>query len=84
MIQKHICKTLQTGLSNRISCILPKLQSEATWELGTSPPDRNSVCFGIQLNSSNMYKIVDKGPVAYEASATEFRKFWGSKSDLRR
>lgn len=84
LIQQHICKTLQTGLSDRISCIVPKLQSQATWNLGAYPPDRSPVCFGVQLNSTNMYKIVDKGPTAYEALATEFRRFWGNKSDLRR
>ena len=43
------------------------------------------VILGLHLNSSNMNRVVDRGPNADDLPAVyKFRNFWGSKSELRR
>ncbi|XP_051786056.1 nucleolar protein 6-like [Erpetoichthys calabaricus] len=40
--------------------------------------------FGMLLNTEHSTNILEKGPAADSVQATEFRRFWGNKAELRR
>lgn len=40
--------------------------------------------FGISLEPSNAFTIIEKGPEANTPEATEFRNYWGKLSECRR
>ena len=64
---------LRKGLGQRIKSIVP-LNSGKSMDL----------VVGLILDPEYAFEIVDKGPQANDANAAEFRKFWGTKSEIRR
>ncbi|XP_055850097.1 nucleolar protein 6 [Episyrphus balteatus] len=82
---KMISNLLRKGLSDRIFHIVPIETAPSSWDLNTQPKDVEvNFRLGLILNPERAYEILDKGPQANEKTADEFRKFWGSKSELRR
>lgn len=70
-LRKVFMDVLRKGLGIRISSMVP------FWSEG-------NFVVGLQLNPEEALNIVDKGPQANEAEAEDFRKFWGSKAEIRR
>lgn len=63
--------------------------SSARWSFGTARPGPSEESFvvelGVILNPDECTRLVDHGPSAEDvAGSTEFRDFWGEKSELRR
>ncbi|KAI9482662.1 MAG: Nrap protein [Benjaminiella poitrasii] len=80
---------LSRGLTNRVDLVA--VQQEGlleSWSISEAVKDVDAnvqVTVGLLLNSDNAPRLVDQGPDATQAEAiAEFRKFWGSKSELRR
>lgn len=72
-LRKLVMAVLRKGLNDRINSIVPVSQS-----------DNNELIIGMILNPENAFSIVDKGPQSNEPEAEEFRKFWGSRAEIRR
>ncbi len=70
-LKKILMDLLRKGLGNRVSALVPFINS-------------GDLAVGIQLNPEEALNVVDKGPQANEPEAEEFRKFWGSKAEIRR
>ncbi|GLV36428.1 Maternal transcript 89Ba [Carabus blaptoides fortunei] len=85
MVVKSILEGLKIGLNDRVLYIVPKLQCSEIWNIGTQyVENKMAVSVGLHLDFANMFNIVDKGPLAYDSLAAQFRKFWGEKAELRR
>lgn len=86
LIVTKIIELLNYGLDDRIVDLVPKINDNISWELGSKPDTSKQpiVVLGLHLNSSNMFKVVNKGPQAYDTLAEKFREFWGTLSELRR
>lgn len=82
---KMISNVLRKGLSDRIFHMVPIETPFTSWNINEKP-NRLEINFrlGLILNPERAYEILDKGPQANNETAEEFRKFWGSKSELRR
>lgn len=48
------------------------------------PSDEPTITFGVLLNGEFSNGVLEKGPLANTPEASEFRSFWGDKTDLRR
>ncbi|XP_077278515.1 nucleolar protein 6 Mat89Ba [Temnothorax americanus] len=82
---KLFFEVLKKGLKDRINrlCVLPSICKE--WECTEVMPDSiEKLVIGLELNPETCFDIVDKGPEANLPEATDFRNFWGDKSELRR
>ncbi|KAG2466609.1 NOL6 protein, partial [Polypterus senegalus] len=83
----YILSILQRGLGERISLLIPVLPQTQEWSIYTDPPqhkDMGLLSFGMLLNTEHSTNILEKGPAADSVQATEFRRFWGNKAELRR
>lgn len=60
------------GLDKRIKLLTPFIS------------ETGETCFGLVLDPEHAFEIIDKGPANNSEEAAEFRKFWGSKSEMRR
>ncbi|RLU24256.1 hypothetical protein DMN91_004467 [Ooceraea biroi] len=82
---KLLVKVLRKGLGNRVNqlCVLPGTSKE--WDCTENVPDNiGKLTIGLELNPETCFEILDKGPEANLSDATDFRAFWGAKSELRR
>ncbi|XP_078047957.1 nucleolar protein 6 Mat89Ba [Augochlora pura] len=82
---KIIYNVLKQGLTNRVQyiCVLPIDFTE--WECTQKWPNYvEEIFIGLELNPEFCFNVVDKGPEANLPEAAEFRKFWGTSSELRR
>lgn len=78
---------LAKGLGDRVDTTDLKVQSQTAWPLRTGRPTNRiqSVQIGLRTNPEHSGRLVDHGPSAEEQeAATDFQRFWGSKSELRR
>lgn len=73
LMRKLVLGVLRKGLGDRVSSIVP-----------ISNSDSDELIVGFILNPDNAYNIVDKGPQSNEPAAEDFRKFWGSRAEIRR
>ncbi|GFR09020.1 nucleolar protein 6 [Trichonephila clavata] len=81
-----ILDVLKKGLSNRIISMDVIKASATPWSINEIPPSPNlgQVTIGFLLNPEVPFSNIEKGPVADDPEAKEFRKFWGDRSELRR
>ena len=84
----RLFQILRTGLGDRVRTIDVRPPAGATWDIAI-PKDVQSesgmITVGLILDGNNYDRLVDKGPLATDVvSATDFRKFWASKAELRR
>ncbi|XP_033341934.2 nucleolar protein 6 Mat89Ba [Megalopta genalis] len=82
---KIIYNVLKQGLTNRVQyiCVLPEDFTE--WECTKKRSNYiGDIFIGLELNPEFCFNVVDKGPEANLPEAAEFRKFWGTNSELRR
>lgn len=74
---KYVIKILQKAFANRISNIVPKLESDGN--------HLKKILLGLNLNSEEAFSFLQKGPALNDfAAADEFRKFWGHLASDRR
>ncbi|XP_055904570.1 nucleolar protein 6 [Eupeodes corollae] len=82
---KMVSDVLRKGLSDRIFHMVPIETAQSSWLINEQPKEIEiNFRLGFILNPEQAYEILDKGPQANDENAEEFRKFWGSKSELRR
>ncbi|CAK8696286.1 unnamed protein product [Clavelina lepadiformis] len=83
-----IGRVLIKGLGDRIHLLGIKPHKYKAWKINDSPPTwkktESNVTFGILLNASHAFDVLNKGPSADSEEAKSFREFWGDCSDLRR
>ncbi|XP_049938031.1 nucleolar protein 6 [Schistocerca serialis cubense] len=80
-----ILPLIRRALGSRVLLLGVSLGASKTWNPRQKPPlDEPHLVFGLRLNPSHAYSILDRGPEANVPEAEDFRKFWGSKSELRR
>lgn len=72
-LRKLVLSVLRKGLGDRVTSIVP-----------VSLNNNKELVIGIIMNPEFAFGIVDKGPQSNEPEAEEFRKFWGSKAEIRR
>ncbi|GFX25918.1 nucleolar protein 6 [Trichonephila clavipes] len=81
-----VLDVLRKGLNNRIISMDVIKTSATPWSVSEIPPSPNlgQVTVGFLLNPEVPFSNIEKGPVADDPEAKEFRKFWGDCSELRR
>uniref|UniRef100_A0A182RJ55 Nucleolar protein 6 n=1 Tax=Anopheles funestus TaxID=62324 RepID=A0A182RJ55_ANOFN len=76
-------RLLRKGLGTRISYLVPLAVSLKLGECAMTAEPR--LVLGLLLNGTDAFNLVDKGPEAIDAAASEaFRSFWPGKAELRR
>lgn len=86
---QHMSAVLKRGLSNRVDLVAIQYTNPTTsWAVTDTVQDfekETTITVGLLLNSDNAPRLVDMGPQSQdEVAVTEFREFWGNKSELRR
>ncbi|XP_054710530.1 nucleolar protein 6-like [Uloborus diversus] len=82
-----ICDTLKEGLNKRIKLLdVERKYSKDVWSVSESPthPTSATVTVGFLLNPEVPLNNLEKGPLADDPQAKQFREFWGGRSELRR
>uniref|UniRef100_A0A182N6G0 Nucleolar protein 6 n=1 Tax=Anopheles dirus TaxID=7168 RepID=A0A182N6G0_9DIPT len=76
LFTRMVERLLRKGLTKRVSYLVPLEVTTAT---------NPHLTLGIGLNGTEAFILVDKGPEAIDAAASEaFRSFWQGKAELRR
>ncbi|KAI8376051.1 Nrap protein [Radiomyces spectabilis] len=85
---RSLANLLKQGLTNRVDLIAVQYSGQPAWSLGDEMPMHavdQKMTVGLVLNPDHAPRLVDQGPDAQDKEAGDkFRKFWGSKSELRR
>uniref|UniRef100_A0A803XW07 Nucleolar protein 6 n=1 Tax=Meleagris gallopavo TaxID=9103 RepID=A0A803XW07_MELGA len=82
-----IISLLTRGLARRALLVAHSLPETPEWAIDAEPPkhkDVGSLMFGILFAPEFAASKLEKGPQADRPEATDFRTFWGEKSELRR
>ncbi|XP_059179319.1 nucleolar protein 6-like [Physella acuta] len=83
----HILSLLSKSLEKRVLLVQAKTNPCVEWEISEQPlsyDNVKSLTFGLVLDVSGAFNILDRGPPADVAEAKEFRDFWGEKAEMRR
>ncbi|KAG8456873.1 hypothetical protein GDO86_002603 [Hymenochirus boettgeri] len=83
----YVLTLLARGLGPRVSLLSHSLPQRPEWDVGQEPAKHKDIgllSFGLLLNPEFFTSILDKGPAADSPEASDFQKFWGEKSELRR
>lgn len=87
-VQKCVLKVLRKGLGQRTRALIPIEEGDGTtvsWNINEKAPSREAkLRFGLVLDGEFAFDVMDKGPQSNLPEAEDYRKFWGSKSELRR
>uniref|UniRef100_A0A182PF19 Nucleolar protein 6 n=1 Tax=Anopheles epiroticus TaxID=199890 RepID=A0A182PF19_9DIPT len=76
-------RLLRKGLGKRVSYLVPLAITPNADECAMTALPR--LALGLSLNGTEAFNLVDKGPEAIDAAASEeFRSFWQGKAELRR
>ena len=85
---QRIYNALKEGLNDRVSLIHTSLPRERPFPIKGAQQiitSSGETTVGFLLNSQNISRTIDRGPSPEEKKkAAAFRKFWGSKAELRR
>jgi U3 small nucleolar RNA-associated protein 22 len=73
-VVKHVEDVLNRGFNKRASLIVPIVGQN----------EFNKMSFGINLDPSNAFGIIEMGPALNDPKEKEFREFWGELSTDRR
>ncbi|OXB79791.1 UNVERIFIED_CONTAM: hypothetical protein H355_012851 [Colinus virginianus] len=82
-----IVSLLTHGLARRALLVAHSLPQTPEWSIDAEPPkhkDVGSLMFGLLFVPEFAASTLEKGPQADLPEATDFRTFWGEKSELRR
>lgn len=89
-VQKCLFTVLRKGLGHRIRSLIPIDDSDnqtttKSWNINEKAYSREmTLRFGLILDGEFAFDVMDKGPQSNLPEAEDYRKFWGSKSELRR
>ncbi|KAF2429581.1 Nrap protein [Tothia fuscella] len=79
---------LSQGLTDRVKLVSVHRPAEPQWNLNSSPTAMEQAAYisvGLLVDPTNVHRLVDHGPAAEEKkAAVAFRKFWGTRAELRR
>ncbi|KAL9872396.1 nucleolar protein 6 Mat89Ba isoform 2-T2 [Glossina fuscipes fuscipes] len=82
---KVVTRLLSKGLGKRVQFLIPLQQVVPSWSIVEHPATSYEYLhLGLILNGEQSLEILDKGPESLDEEASEFRKFWGKKAQLRR
>eukprot|EP00731_Ephydatia_muelleri_P016799 Em0009g1223a len=83
---RSVMPVIKRGLGKRVTLVTTKLFPDREWPVSEESPDFLSghVTVGLLLDAEHAYSLLDMGPAADSSEASEFRTFWGDKSELRR
>ncbi|KAM5126585.1 nucleolar protein 6-like, partial [Mantella aurantiaca] len=82
-----ILPLLRRGLDHRLVLLSHTLPQRPEWKITEEPVkhrDVGSLSIGLLLTPEYYTSVLEKGPAADRPEAVDFRKFWGTKSELRR
>uniref|UniRef100_A0A1A9VG95 Nucleolar protein 6 n=1 Tax=Glossina austeni TaxID=7395 RepID=A0A1A9VG95_GLOAU len=80
-----VTRLLSKGLDKRVQFLIPLQQVVSSWSLVEHPATSYEyVHLGLILNGEQSLEILDMGPESIGEEASEFRKLWGDKAQLRR
>uniref|UniRef100_A0A182UAY7 Nucleolar protein 6 n=1 Tax=Anopheles melas TaxID=34690 RepID=A0A182UAY7_9DIPT len=83
LFTRMVERLLRKGLGARASYLVPLASTLKEGE--SAMPIKPRLALGLALNGSEAFNLVDKGPEAIDAEASEaFRSFWHGKAELRR
>ncbi|KAF3695903.1 Nucleolar protein 6 [Channa argus] len=83
----YILSLLQQGLGQRVCLLTHSRSPDPEWSLDSEAPKYKAqppVSFGLLLRPDLAMSVLERGPAADSPKAAEFRKLWGSRSELRR
>ncbi|CAG8711718.1 2679_t:CDS:1, partial [Dentiscutata heterogama] len=89
----HFARTipiqLKQGLTNRVNLITINYAQLPTWSTSSEPPSYLSsnlkLYIGFVFNPEQSNRLIDYGPSPEdETAASQFRKLWGKKAEVRR
>ncbi|KAM4808387.1 nucleolar protein 6 [Rhinophrynus dorsalis] len=83
----YILSVLGRGLDQRVTLLSHTLPHRPEWCIGQDPAKHKDIgllSVGFLLSTEFCSSLLEKGPPADSAEASEFQKFWGQKSELRR
>uniref|UniRef100_A0A665T8J3 Nucleolar protein 6 n=1 Tax=Echeneis naucrates TaxID=173247 RepID=A0A665T8J3_ECHNA len=78
---------LQQGLGQRILLLTHSLSPDPEWSVDSEAPKHKAqppLSFGLLLRPELAISVLERGPPADSPKAAEFRRLWGSRSELRR
>lgn len=86
LILKRIMPVVRKGLEKRVNLIGQQSYKQQRWEVTDAPPLAHDchVTLGILYNPDEVFNCITMGPPADSDEASEFRSFWGERSELRR
>ncbi|XP_006898604.1 PREDICTED: nucleolar protein 6 [Elephantulus edwardii] len=78
---------LEQGLRSRLHLLAHSRPPVSEWEISQEPPrhrDPGALTLGLLLRPEGLTSVLEMGPEADQPEAADFRRFWGSLSELRR
>lgn len=82
---KLLVSTLKEGLGERLLNIFVLPEQFKEWEIVDDFPERlEKIFIGLNFNPEHFFDVITKGPEGNSSKASDFRKFWGAKSELHR
>ncbi|KAK2492692.1 hypothetical protein MC885_005880 [Smutsia gigantea] len=78
---------LEQGLGSRIHLLAHSRPPVSEWDISQDPPkhrDSGALTLGLLLRPEGLISVLELGPEADQPKASDFRQFWGSRSELRR
>nr|XP_017509913.2 nucleolar protein 6 isoform X2 [Manis javanica] len=78
---------LEQGLESRIHLLAHSRPPVSEWDISQDPPkhrDSGPLTLGLLLRPEGLTSVLELGPEADQPKASDFRQFWGSRSELRR
>ncbi|KAM9096445.1 nucleolar protein 6 [Sarcophilus harrisii] len=78
---------LERGLGSRLILLTHSRAPVPEWEINQNPPkhkDWGGLTLGLLLRPEGLVSVLEMGPEADHPEATDFRQFWGPRSELRR
>lgn len=81
---QFITDLLTRAYGDRVTGIKVQCDRKQTWLRQKQVPIPDSIRVGLNLHKDHWRRVVERGPSADTPESKEFKKFWGSKSKLRR
>ncbi|XP_023571830.1 nucleolar protein 6 isoform X2 [Octodon degus] len=78
---------LEQGLGTRLQLLAHSRPPVPEWDISQDPPkhkDSGALTLGLLLQPEGLTSVLELGPEADQPKASDFRQFWGSRSELRR
>ncbi|XP_012938355.1 nucleolar protein 6, partial [Aplysia californica] len=86
-LTSHLEQLLTSALDDRVTLVCAAPRPNPQWSVNDAPLDydeQSYLTFGLCLNTSAAFSVLNKGPPADHPEALAFREMWGDKSEMRR